>query len=217
MRAARPLLLRGVLRFDTLRSLSRVGILAALDIASLFAAIWTALAIKAAVQDPEVLGGTYHQAKEYAPLACLVMVLLFARSGLYRDRAQRPGFAKVIRSLFEVVLVILIYAEIEGQAFKSYYIFYGTLFFALVYVSSTRWVFERVSGFVLRAAGYRRRAVLVGSGAEHRGGVRRAPREQDDRALRLRGPHAVAEAERTARLPRRSTSSSGTSTRSTRC
>ena len=114
----------------------------------------------------------YDQAKDYAPLACLVMVLLFARSGLYRDRAQRPGFAKVISSLVEVVLVVLIYAEIEGHEFNSYYIFYGTLFFALVYVSAARWVFERVSGVVLRAAGYRRRAVLVGSGAEHRGGVR---------------------------------------------
>ena len=28
-----------------------------------------------------------------------------------------------------------------------------------------RWVFERVSGWVLRAAGYRRRAVLVGRGS----------------------------------------------------
>ena len=63
------------------------------------------------------------------------MVLLFARSGLYRDRAQRPGFAKVIASLVQVVLVVLIYAEIEGHEFTSYYIFYGTLFFALVYVS----------------------------------------------------------------------------------
>ena len=107
----------------------------------------------------------YGQAKDYAPLACLVMVLLFARSGLYRDRAQRPGFAKVIAALVEVVLVVLIYAEIEGHEFKSYYIFYGTLLFALVYVSAARWVFERVSGMVLRAAGYRRRAVLVGSGA----------------------------------------------------
>ena len=39
---------------------------------------------------------TYGQAKDVAPLACLVMLLLFARSGLYRDRAQRPGFARVI-------------------------------------------------------------------------------------------------------------------------
>src|SRR5919197_210625 len=77
VRAAQPLLLQGVLRFDTLRAVSRVAILAALDIVSLFLAIWTALAIKAAIKDPEVLGQTFHQAKEYAPLGCLVMVLLF--------------------------------------------------------------------------------------------------------------------------------------------
>ncbi len=164
VRAAKPLFLRGVLRFDTIRSLSRIAILAALDIGCLFLAIWTALAIKAGIQSPDTLGQMYDQAKDYAPLACLVMVLLFARSGLYRDRAQRPGFAKVISSLVEVVLVVLIYAEIEGHEFNSYYIFYGTLLFALVYVSAARWVFERVSGVVLRAAGYRRRAVLVGSG-----------------------------------------------------
>jgi exopolysaccharide biosynthesis polyprenyl glycosylphosphotransferase len=160
VRAAKPMLLR----YDTIRSLSRVAILAALDIGCLFFAIWTALAIKALIQDPDTLRHAYGTAKEYAPLGCLVMVLLFARSGLYRDRAQRPGFAKVIASLFEVALVVLLYAEIEGHHFNSYYIFYGTLVFALIYVSAARWAFERVSGVVLRAAGYRRRAVLVGSG-----------------------------------------------------
>jgi exopolysaccharide biosynthesis polyprenyl glycosylphosphotransferase len=164
VRAAKPLLLRGILRFDTLRSLTRVAILATLDIAALFLAIWTALAIKAAIRNPDSLGVTYDWAREYAPLACLVMVLLFARSGLYRDRAQRPGFTKVISSLVSVVVVVLIYAEIEGHEFNSYYIFYGSLFFALLYVSFARWLFERASGVILRAAGYRRRAVLVGSG-----------------------------------------------------
>ena len=93
------------------------------------------------------------------------MLLLFARSGLYRDRPQRPGFATVISSLFQVTVVIALYAVIEGFEFSSYYIFYGSLFFALIYVSSFRWLFERVSGRLLRAAGYRRRAVLVGSGS----------------------------------------------------
>src|SRR3954447_19631915 len=93
------------------------------------------------------------------------MLLLFARSGLYRERGLRPGFARVIASLFQVTLVALIYAEIQGQHFSSYYIFYGSLFFALIYVSALRWAFERASGAILRAAGYRRRAVLVGSGA----------------------------------------------------
>src|SRR6185503_4328593 len=125
----------------------------------------TALVLKSGIVAPEQLGQMWGQAKDYFPLGGLVMVLLFARSGLYRDRSQRPGFTRVIASLFQVTIVVLIYAEIEGEPFQSYYIFYGSLFFALLYVSGFRWLFERASGFILRAAGYRRRAVLVGSGS----------------------------------------------------
>jgi len=165
VRAGRVPLLKTVLRFEVVRRGTRLLTLAALDVAGMFLAIWTALAIKAAFRAPDALDQTFDQAQEYAPLACLVMLLLFARSGLYRDRGQRPGFSKVIASLFQVTLVVLIYAVIEGHEFSSYYIFYGSLFFALVYVSAFRWLFERVSGTILRAAGYRRRAVLVGSGS----------------------------------------------------
>ena len=52
----------------------------------------------------------------------------------------------------------------NGEQYSSYYIFYGTLCFAIAYVSGLRWVYERVTGLVLHAAGYRRRAMLVGSG-----------------------------------------------------
>jgi exopolysaccharide biosynthesis polyprenyl glycosylphosphotransferase len=165
VRAGSVPLLPVLLRVEILRRGARVAALAAFDIAGLFLAIWTALAIKAAVRAPGHLDLTFEQTQEYAPLGCLVMLLLFARSGLYRDRAQRPGFATLISALFQVTLVVLVYAVIEGHQFSSYYIFYGSLFFALLYVSSFRWAFERVSGAVLRAAGYRRRAVLVGSGA----------------------------------------------------
>jgi exopolysaccharide biosynthesis polyprenyl glycosylphosphotransferase len=167
VRAGSIPILRGVLHFELLRRGARVLALAALDVGGLFLAIFTALAIKTAVVSPElpVIDQSFGQAKDYAPLACLVMLLLFARSGLYRDRPQRPGFAKVISSLFQVTLVILLYAVIEGEEFSSYYIFYGTLFFALAFICSARWLFERASGAILRAAGYRHRAVLVGSGA----------------------------------------------------
>jgi exopolysaccharide biosynthesis polyprenyl glycosylphosphotransferase len=165
VRAGKPLFLRSVLRFETVRRLMRVVVLGTLDVAGLFLAIWTALAIKAAIRAPDQLHQTLGETQRVAPLAALVMLLLFARSGLYRDRAQRPGFSKVIASLFQVVLVVLIYALIEGEQFQSYYIFYASLFFALIYVSALRWAFERMSGAILRAAGYRRRAVLVGSGS----------------------------------------------------
>jgi exopolysaccharide biosynthesis polyprenyl glycosylphosphotransferase len=140
--------------------------LVTLDVGGLVAAVWTAHAIKLLVRSPEHLERAWGQTADVAPLACLVTVLLFARSGLYRDRAQRPGFSRVIASLFQVTLVVLLYAVVEGYDFSSYWVFYGSLLFALVYVSALRFGFERVSGWLLRAAGYRRRAVLVGSGSQ---------------------------------------------------
>jgi exopolysaccharide biosynthesis polyprenyl glycosylphosphotransferase len=165
VRASNVPLLGGLIRFETLRRGLRVLGLGTLDVAGMFLAIWTALGIKTVVQTPDSFWGQFQAAKGFAPLACLVMMLLFARSGLYRDRPQRPGFATVISSLFQVTVVIALYAVLEGFEFSSYYIFYGSLFFALIYVSSFRWLFERASGRLLHAAGYQRRAVLVGSGS----------------------------------------------------
>ncbi|HET8673492.1 MAG TPA: sugar transferase, partial [Thermoleophilaceae bacterium] len=160
VRARKPLLLR----LETGRALVRVTTLVGLDVIGVFIAIWTALEVKAAIRDKSNLTLSYHQALDVAPLACLVMILLFARSRLYGPRAMRPGFSRVIGSLFQVMIVLLIYGVVEGGHFSSYYIFYGSLFFALIYVSALRWGFEQTSGALLRAAGYRRRAVLVGSG-----------------------------------------------------
>jgi exopolysaccharide biosynthesis polyprenyl glycosylphosphotransferase len=165
VRSGKPLLLGSVLRFETVRRAARVLGLGALDLGGLFLAIWTALVIKTLLLTPEHLERTVHQAGDAFPLAALITLLLFARSGLYRERAQRPGLSSVIASLVQVTVVALIYAEIEGEEFSSYYIFYGSLFFALIYVSGFRWLFEHAAGWVLRTAGYRRRAVLVGSGA----------------------------------------------------
>jgi exopolysaccharide biosynthesis polyprenyl glycosylphosphotransferase len=164
VRARRPLLLRFILRLELLRSGLRVITLVALDFAGVFLAIWTGLELKAALRGRSDIGFYFGTASDFAPLACLVTILLFARSGLYAERAVRPGFSRVVSSLFQVAVVTLVYALVEGQHFSSYYIFYGSLFFALCYVSAFRWGFERASGAVLRAAGYRRRAVLVGSG-----------------------------------------------------
>ncbi len=165
VRAGTVPMLGGFLRVETLRRASRVVGLATLDVLGMFMAIWTALAIKTIVVSPDVLNRTFGQAQDVAALACLVMLLLFARSGLYRERAQRPGLATVISSLFQVTVVTFLYAVIEGAEFQSYYTFYGSLFFALVYISLFRWIFERASAAALRAAGFRRRAVLVGSGS----------------------------------------------------
>jgi exopolysaccharide biosynthesis polyprenyl glycosylphosphotransferase len=164
VRAGKPLL-GGLLRFDIGRAVIRISTLAALDLAGLFLAIYSALIVKTALRHPEQMDQMWDQAVDYLPLGGLVMLLLFGRSGLYRERSQRPGLPRVIASLFQTTVVVLLYALLEGEDFQSYYIFYGSLLFALFYVSAFRWAFERASGAILRAAGYRRRAVLVGSGS----------------------------------------------------
>jgi exopolysaccharide biosynthesis polyprenyl glycosylphosphotransferase len=165
-RAPERLLAARLIRWDTLRRLARIAILFALDVGALMLAIFTALEIKLVLRDRSSFDLAWGNTKNYAPLVCLVAVLLFARSGLYSDRAVRPGFARIVASLFQVTLLVLAFTLVQGQHFSSYYVFYGTLLFALVYVSTLRSLFDRASGALLRAAGYRRRAVVVGTGSQ---------------------------------------------------
>jgi exopolysaccharide biosynthesis polyprenyl glycosylphosphotransferase len=165
-RAGEPFVRSPLLRWETMRRLLRVLTLFTLDVGGVLLAIWTALEIKIAVRGHSDLALAWEQAKDFAPLACLVTVLLFARSGLYGDRAVRPGFARIVASLFQVTLLVLAFTTVQGHKFSSYYIFYGSLLFSLVYVSGLRRLFDLVSGAILRASGYRRRAVLVGTGPQ---------------------------------------------------
>ncbi len=173
VRRKRPPALSFLLRMETLRRVSRVASLLALDGAAVYLAIFSALYLKFIIRgEPGV-----HAAREitnyYFPFVYLVTALLFARSSLYAQREQRPGLSRIIACLFQVTLVAVVYALASGERFQSYYIFYGGLFVTAVYVSAARHAYERLTGWLLRAAGYRRRAVLVGSGA-HIDGVAHA-------------------------------------------
>jgi exopolysaccharide biosynthesis polyprenyl glycosylphosphotransferase len=169
MRRKRPPALAFVLRMDTLRRLTRVVSLLGLDFAALFLAIFTALCLKAwglGVLDRAAVDGALSQTEDLVSFAFLVTALLFARSGLYAGREQRPGLTRIVACLFQTTVVSLLFALVNGLDFSSYYIFYGSLFFAVAYVGLFRYLYEAITGGVLRAAGYRRRAVLVGTGEQ---------------------------------------------------
>ncbi|HUB76256.1 MAG TPA: sugar transferase [Solirubrobacteraceae bacterium] len=164
IRAKRPPALSFVLRWDTARRASRVVVLLLLDFVGVSLAIFTALGLKAAIEGSGSFSDVFATTRHYVSFAYLVTVLLFARSRMYASRGERPGLTRVLASLSEATLVMAIFAVVSDQQFQSYYIFYGSFAFAVVYVSSLRWACERVSGELLRAAGYRRRAVIVGTG-----------------------------------------------------
>jgi exopolysaccharide biosynthesis polyprenyl glycosylphosphotransferase len=164
MRRKRPPALSFLLRMDTLRRALRVASLLLVDLLGVSLAIFTALALKAVVLASFDLQNAYNGTRNILAFAYLLTALLFARSGLYAERSQRPGLSRIVGSLFQVAFVALLFAVVSGERFTSFYIFYGSLAFALFYVSLFRYLYERFTGAVLRAAGYRRRAILVGTG-----------------------------------------------------
>jgi exopolysaccharide biosynthesis polyprenyl glycosylphosphotransferase len=167
VRRKRPPALAFLLKLDTLRRTIRLCTLLTLDFFGIYMAILTALWLKAGLVSHD--WNPRHQVAHMDVLfqfALLVTVLLFARSGLYASRGERPGMTRIVSSLFQVALVALLFALSIGRRYDydSYYIFYGSLIFAAIYVSLLRLSYEKFTGTLLRLAGYQRRAVLVGSG-----------------------------------------------------
>jgi exopolysaccharide biosynthesis polyprenyl glycosylphosphotransferase len=173
MRRKRPPAISFLLHVETARRAARVVTLLALDFAGLSLAIFTALVLKAAVLSEVSVHGAYEETRSILAFAYLLTALLFARSGLYATRAQRPGMTRIVASLFQVTFVALLFALVSGEHFSSYYIFWGSLGFALLYIPLLRLLYERATGAIMHAAGHQRRAVLVGTG-EHIREVARA-------------------------------------------
>lgn len=138
--------------------------LAALDLALLFASLMIALRVKTLLtSDPTDFSSSYDYAIEVLPFAALVMLLLFAGDGLYKQRNLRPGAAQILGSLFKVTVVTLIFALIEGERFQSYYIFWATFLVASVLIVGARGLYDRASERLEDAFGRERRAVIVGT------------------------------------------------------
>src|SRR4249919_1061907 len=105
VRRKRPPALSFLLRRETLRRVARVVSLLAVDFVALYAAIFTALIIKAEARGGPNLGAVLHETRRTVAFAYLISVLLFARSGLYGPSAERPGLPRIVGSLFQVLVV----------------------------------------------------------------------------------------------------------------
>ncbi len=164
VRRKRPQLLRFLLALETLRRVARVVSLLVLDLIGVAGALFTALVLKSAIQGVSGASIAWHETRHWVSFAYLITVLMFARADLYADRARRPGLAQIATALFQATVISLVFALANGEHFSSYYIFYGSLFFGTVYIATLRELHLRATGWLLKQAGYERRALLVGSG-----------------------------------------------------
>jgi exopolysaccharide biosynthesis polyprenyl glycosylphosphotransferase len=185
-RRTAPPLVMFLLRRETLRRVSRVCVLLALDFGGVVAALYTAILIKLAVRTPAGPFSAWHYVRPSITFAFMVTVLLFARADLYADRARRAGLATIATALFQATVISLVFALANGEHFSSYYLFYGSLFFGIAYISGLRSLYSRITGQLLERAGYRRRSLLVGSG-RHLDTVAHALAENSERPIELVG------------------------------
>jgi exopolysaccharide biosynthesis polyprenyl glycosylphosphotransferase len=186
VRRKRPPAFSFVLRLETLRRAARVLSLLVVDFIGVAAALFTALITRAALNDETNVHLAWAQTKHYVPFAYLITVLMFARADLYADRPRRPGFSAIATALFYTTVISLVFALASGEHFSSYYLFLASLVFGAIYISGLRELHLRVTGWLLEKAGYRRRALLVGSG-KHIEAVHHALADQSRMRVEIAG------------------------------
>ena len=120
MRAKRPPMLSFLLRWATLRRVARVVIAArARPRRRLPRDLHGAAAEGRRPRAREHAASAFQQTRNIVAFACLVTVLLFARSNMYSDRGERPGFARILATLFQVTVVALLFALDQRRSATS--------------------------------------------------------------------------------------------------
>jgi exopolysaccharide biosynthesis polyprenyl glycosylphosphotransferase len=139
-------------------------VLATIDIGGLILGVYFALAIRAVLFEPHpVLWGLlWNQEVNWLPFLILVLVLVFWQARLYAPREVREGAARVAPSVMLVAALSLAFAIGTGQHFTTFGLYVTGAVLVASLIAVFRASYETLSGTLLRAAGVRRRAVLVG-------------------------------------------------------
>jgi exopolysaccharide biosynthesis polyprenyl glycosylphosphotransferase len=166
VRAARPYLLaRSPLRYVA-RRVASILVLATIDIGGLILGLFLALALRAAVVDPHpVLWGLlWDQETNWLAFLILLQALVFWQARLYAVREVREGAGRVVPSVFLVAALALAFAVGTGQHFTTFGLYVASALFVSALIALLRACYEALTEWMLRVAGVRRHAVLVGQG-----------------------------------------------------
>jgi len=167
VRASRLYLLsRGPILTLVRRTVSVVA-LVVLDVVGLALGIYLALVLRQLVLDD----GTILWSADWRLVtsgwlkwAAPITVLVFAQSGLYRRRELRPGVGRILACLIVVALIVLAFGIGTGYDFTTSGLIPTSVVMAAITIGLFRAAYESASLELMRAAGIRRRVVLVGRG-----------------------------------------------------
>lgn len=189
-------LLSGSAGRSAVRRVLSVLALATFDVTAVFLGIYTALALKLVVRGDSVDSGAIWIVEQKAlPIAAVTVVLLFAKNGLYTAREGRGSTARILSSVTVATVVVAAILVATGWHFGTYYIFYGSWFFVTAFVLLLRASYDSVTGAVLEALNFERRALLVGERSfvdEIASSLQRADRRRARVPYRVVGRHDLA-------------------------
>ena len=145
-----------------------VACLIALDICGLALALYLALGLREVYygNTPILWGVLWEAESEWLPFVSLVTVLVFSQARLYSTRERRPGFGRVVSSIFLVALLTFAFGVGIGHEFSTFGLIPTTAVIAVVLIGLFRASYDVVTREIFHLLGIRRRAVLVGEG-EH--------------------------------------------------
>ena len=157
---------RGPIQTAVRRAIS-IASLVVLDVVGLALGIYLALVLRELVRgDGEILWGLLWRdgVAEWLTFAAPITVLVFAQAGLYRERGRRPGAGRILASLIVVALIVLAFGLGTGYEFSTSGLIPTSVVAAALTIGLLRAAYESAALELMRAAGIRRRIVLVGEG-----------------------------------------------------
>jgi exopolysaccharide biosynthesis polyprenyl glycosylphosphotransferase len=146
-----------------LRRTGSIVSLLVLDFCGLVLGIYAALVLRAVVYGEEVLWGAIWRAEtDWLPFLGLVLVLVFWRAGLYAERERRGGAGRIVGSVILVGAVALVFGIGTNREFGTYGLAPTAVVLTIVFIGLLRASYDVITADLLRFAGVRRHAVLVG-------------------------------------------------------
>ena len=148
------------------RRAASIAALIVLDLIGLTLGIYGALALRELVygNGTPLWGVLWRAETEWLPFLTLVTALVFWQAGLYAERERRAGFGRIVGSLLLVGVITLIFALGTGHRFSTYGLAPTAIVLSSLCIGLLRGSYEVVTGDLLKLAGVRRRAILVGDG-----------------------------------------------------
>ena len=167
VRASRLYLLsRGPILGASRRVLS-VCALVAVDVLGLALGLYVALVVRTIIYGDTVYWSLLWRdgPREWLPFLIPITVLVFLQAGLYAPRERRSGAGRIVSSLVLVALIVLAFGFGTNYDFTTSGLIPSAVITCSLAIGLLRAAYSSFSLEAMRAAGIRRRVVLVGGGS----------------------------------------------------